>query len=86
MAAIEAKVLAAAAGSGLGAAVSSFLTWLLGVTIWHASASAGSVAAAVAAVPEPVSGLLVIGVGIASATIAGYAAPHTARPDLELKP
>ena len=79
---IETKVIAAASGSGLGAAVGTFLTWLLGVTIWGAPASAEAVSKAVSAVPQPVFGLLTILVGVAGAAIGGYVAPHTTRPDL----
>ncbi len=83
---IEAKVIAAAAGSGLGAAVGTFLLWALGATVWGAPADAGHAATAAAAVPEPVGALLVIVVGILGAAVAGYAAPHTPRPDLHGQP
>jgi len=83
---IEAKVIAAAAGSGLGAAVGTFLLWALGATVWGAPADAGHAATAAAAVPEPVGALLVIVVGILGAAVAGYAAPHTPRPDLSQQP
>ncbi len=86
MSTIEAKVIAAAAGSGAGAAVGTFLLWLLGATVWGAPGDAGHVATAVAAVPAPVGALLVIVVGIAGAGLAGYAAPHTPRPDLHGQP
>jgi hypothetical protein len=80
--AIETKVIAAAAGSGLGAALSTFLLWILGVTAFGASSGADQVAKALAAVPEPVGALLAILVGIGGAGIGGYVAPHTSRPDL----
>ena len=80
---IETKVIAAASGSGLGAAVGTFLLWLLGVTIWGVPFDATSAPRAVAAVPEPVGALLVIVVAVVGAGLAGYAAPHSPRPDLE---
>lgn len=82
MANIEAKVIAAAAGSGLGAALSAFLLWILGVFAFGASGNADQVTKALAAVPEPVGGLLAILVAIGGAFIGGYVAPHTHRPDL----
>jgi len=86
MSTIEAKVIAAAAGSGVGAAVGTFLLWLLGATVWGAPGDAGHAAAAAAAVPEPVGALLVIVIGATGAALAGYAAPHTPRPDLHGQP
>ena len=77
---VEAKVLAATAGSGAGAAIVTFLLWLLGVEFWGASASAVRAPAAIAAVPGPVSGLVAIIVTAGAAAVAGYAAPHTPRP------
>ena len=79
---IETKVIAAAAGSGLGAALSAFLLWVLGVTAFGAPGNADQVAKALAAVPEPVGALLAILVAIGGAFIGGYVAPHTHRPDL----
>ncbi len=82
MTSIETKVIAAAAGSGLGASVGAFATWVLGVTVWHASSNAEAVPKAIGAVPSPVADLLVICIGIVGAGVAGYRAPHTSRPDL----
>jgi hypothetical protein len=79
---LETKVIAAAAGSGLAAALSAFLLWLVGVLAFGASSGADQVPKALAAVPEPVGGLLAILVAIGGAFIGGYAAPHTHRPDL----
>jgi hypothetical protein len=79
---IETKVIAAAAGSGLGAALSAFLLWVLGITAFGASSAADQVPKALAAVPEPVGALLAILVAIGAAGIGGYVAPHTHRPDL----
>lgn len=76
---IETKVIAAAAGSGVGAATGGFLLWLAGVLIWHQSDAASAAAATVAAVPTPVSGLVLILLGVAGAALSGYAAPHTSR-------
>ncbi len=79
---IETKVIAAAAGSGLGAALSAFLLWIVGVLAFGASSAADQVPKALAAVPEPVGALLAILVAICAAGIGGYVAPHTHRPDL----
>lgn len=79
---VESKVIAATAGSGLGAALSAFLLWLVGVLAFGASSAADQVPKALAAVPEPVGALLAILVAIGGAFIGGYAAPHTHRPDL----
>ena len=73
-------MLAATVGSGAGAAIVTFLLWLLGVEFWGASASATHAPAAIAAVPGPVSGLVAIIVTAGAAAVAGYAAPHTPRP------
>jgi len=77
---IEAKVIAAIAGGGLGGAVAQFLLWLLGVLVWHASNTADAATVATAAVPGPVSMLLVALIAAGGAGLAGYAAPHTSRP------
>jgi hypothetical protein len=77
---IEAKVIAAIAGGGLGGAIGQFLLWLLGVLVWHASNTADAATAATAAVPEPVSMLLVALMAAVGAGLAGYSAPHTDRP------
>lgn len=79
---IETKVIAAAAGAGLGAAVAQFLLWVLGVTFWTVVPTAEHAKDAISAVPEPVSTLLVLVVSILGAAIGGYQAPHTQRPDL----
>lgn len=74
---IETKVIAGAAGSGVGAAAGGFLLWLAGVLIWHQPDTASAAAATVAAVPTPVSGLVLILLAVAGSAISGYAAPHT---------
>ena len=79
---LETKVIAAMGGSGLGAALSAFLLWVVGVLAFGASSAADQVPKALAAVPEPVGALLAILVAIGGAFIGGYAAPHTHRPDL----
>ena len=83
---IETKVIAAAAGSGAGAAVGSFLLWLLGVVVWHMPDTAAHATDAVAAVPGPVSAVVLAGLSIAGSAVGGYAAPHTSRPDLTSSP
>jgi hypothetical protein len=80
MSTIESKVIAATAGSGAGAAVSAFVLWLLGITVWHVPNTADSAGSAISAVPTPVAGLIAIVLAVAGAFLAGYAAPHTDRP------
>lgn len=77
---VRAKVLAAAAGAGIGAAAGTFLLWLLGVTIWGASYAAPDADVALAAVPAPVAGLLLAGVAAASSFVAGYMKTETETP------
>lgn len=83
---IETKVIAAASGAGAGAIIGSFLTWLIGVTVFGASATAQSAVLAVAAVPGPVAGLVVLVVTVAGSAAGGFLAPHTSRPDLAAVP
>ena len=80
---IEAKVYAAAVGTGAGAIIAAFLTWGIGVLAFGASANAENATAAVAAVPGPVVALIGLVVTVGSSFYAGYAADHTSRPDLE---
>lgn len=79
---IEQKVLAAVIGSGIGAALSQFLIWLLGVLVWHAPGGAEGATAAMAAVPGPVTGLVTAVFVVVGTFILAYRAEHTARPDL----
>jgi hypothetical protein len=79
---IETKVIAGAAGSGLGGALASFTTWCLGVFVWDASSSAADAAKALEAVPAPVIGLVAIMVPAITTLGLGLWAPHTHRPDL----
>lgn len=76
---LETKVVAGAAGAGLGGVSTSFIVWLLGVLIWHASPSALSAGSALTAVPTPVSLLIGALVAAAGSFIAAYRAPHTSR-------
>jgi len=77
---IESKVIAATGGSGAGAVLASFVLWLLGVTVWHVGFAADKAEQAVAAVPSPVAGLILLIVSALGALGAGYAAPHTHQP------
>jgi hypothetical protein len=79
---VETKVLAGAAGAGIGGALGNFLLWLLGITVWHTSATAAASSSAVAAVPPAVSALLAAVLPVTLAAVGGYLAPHTSRPDL----
>lgn len=76
---IETKIIAAAAGSGAGAAVSAFVLYLIGAGLYHASWTTDSGADAIKAVPIPVSGIVALLLVIVGAAGAGYGAPHTER-------
>lgn len=77
---VETKVVAGTAGAGAGAVISQFILWMLGCWAWGAPWAAGKAADAVAAVPGPVSGLVVLVVTVIGAYGAGWLAPHTPRP------
>jgi hypothetical protein len=69
---VSPKVVASAAGAGLGTALSSLIVWLLGVLVWNQPWTAAAVNDAIAAVPTPVSGLVFLLVTAASAAGPGY--------------
>ena len=69
---ISPKVVASAAGAGLGTAVSSLIVWLLGVLVWNKPWTAAAVNDAIAAVPTTVSGLVFLLVTAASAAGPAY--------------
>ena len=77
---VETKVVAATAGSGAGAVLASFGLWMLGVTVWHVDSGADHAGEAVAAVPSPVAGLILLVVSGLGAAVAGWLAPHTPQP------
>jgi hypothetical protein len=83
---VETKVVAATVGSGGGAAIGTFGLWLLGVTVWHESNAADNASNAIAAVPAPVSGLLLLVVAGVGAYVSGWLAPHTSRTDAPVLP
>lgn len=75
---IEAKVIAATGGSVGGAGVvSTFVLWLLGITVWGVPWTADKASEAIGAVPGPVQVLTVAVIGGLITFIAGYTAPHT---------
>lgn len=78
MSLVESKVVSATGGAGAGAVVSSFIVWLLGVSVWHVSDAASKAGDAIAAVPTPVSGLVFIVISASAAFAAGWLTPHTA--------
>lgn len=82
---IETKVYAAPLGGTASAAVTAAILWLLGVLVWHSPDDAGNAGAAIAAVPWPISGLMGFVIVGAGTFLAGYAAPHSTRPDLTAK-
>jgi hypothetical protein len=76
---VETKVVAATAGSGVGAVVGTFAIWLLGVTVWNQSNASDNASAAIAAVPAPVQGIVLLGISTILAFLSGLLAPHTPR-------
>jgi hypothetical protein len=76
---VETKVVAATAGSGVGAILATFTLWLLGVFVWDVSADAAQADKAIAAVPTPVAGLVLVMLSAVAAAIGGWLAPHTSR-------
>lgn len=76
---IETKVYAATAGFIGSSAVASFAIWLLGAWLWDAGFGADRVNDAIAAVPGPVSALVLLVLGAAGTFVGGYVAPHTPR-------
>ena len=82
---VEGKVWASVVGGGAGGTVATFLTWLLGVAVWHAPSTSDAATSALAAVPGPVTGLLVLVVGLGGVFAGGYLTKHTPRtmPDTE---
>lgn len=71
---VQRKVYAAAAGAGFGPVVSAFLLWLVGCLFFDGSWDAGSAVDAAAAVPVPLSGVILLAVGYLSALVPGYQA------------
>ena len=69
---VSPKVIAAAAGAGAGATISSLLIWVLGITVWSAPATAQSVDQAIAAVPAPVSAFVVLVVTVVGSAAFGW--------------
>lgn len=69
---VSPKVIASAAGAGAGATVSSLVVWVLGVTFWGAPTSAQAADQAIAAVPGPVSGIVVLAVTVVSSALFGW--------------
>ncbi len=69
---ISPKIVAASAGAGAGAVVSTLILWIIGVVAYHIPADAESVSAAVAAVPSPITAAIGLLLVIAGAAIPGY--------------
>ena len=69
---VSTKVIAALAGAGFGSALGTGLVWLLGAALWHGGWEAGQVDAAIAAVPGPVSVLVIMVVSAACSAVPGY--------------
>jgi hypothetical protein len=80
----EAKVWAGTVGSGVGATVGSFVVWILGVLLWHASSDADQATSAIGSVPAPVAAMVFLAITVGSTYVGGYLAKHTPRPQPEV--
>lgn len=80
MTTIHPKVFASTIGSGIGGTLSALVLWILGVTAWHSPASATGAEAAIAAVPAPVVGAVVLALTVGTTFTAGWLAKSV--PDL----
>ncbi|MEZ0577209.1 hypothetical protein [Nocardioides sp. MH1] len=80
---VSPKAIASTAGAGLGAALTTLLTWVLGVVFWDADSSADKAGDAIAAVPTPVSGIVILVIPVALAAVAGWKVtdPHRVTTD-----
>jgi hypothetical protein len=75
---VSPKVVASAAGAGAGATLSTFLIWLIGallINAWTADAADN----AIAAVPWPVSGIVLLVVTVVFSAVPGYVTTDPAR-------
>lgn len=69
---VSPKVIAATAGAGVGATLSTLVIWVVGVVFWKQPATAAAVSDAIAAVPSPLSGLILLAVTGTSAGVPGF--------------
>lgn len=69
---VSPKAIASTAGAGIGAAVTTLMTWIFGVVFWNADSSAAKAAAAIATVPAPISGVVMLVIPAALAAVAGW--------------
>jgi hypothetical protein len=77
----ESKVFGGSIGGGSGAIVTTFVLWILGVTVWNAPSTSDASAFAVAAVPGPVSAFIGLLLIVGGAFFGGWLAKHTPRPE-----
>ena len=83
---ISPKVLAATGGAGLGAVVSPFVIWLVGVLVFGVPGDAIHQAEAMAAVPSVVNSLIIALLAVVGAFVPGWAVTDPARSDDEVPP
>ena len=69
---VSPKAIASTTGAGLGAAVGTLVTWILGVTAWNEPSAASNASDAIAAVPSPVSAVIVLVIPAALAAVLGW--------------
>lgn len=71
---VESKVKAATVGAGAGAAIGTFIDWLVDAYVITPHHLDGN--------PAPVTALITLATSAAVAYVLGYLAKHTPRPDL----
>lgn len=69
---VSPKAIAATGGAGAGAVVATFITWLVGISVWNAPSSSDKVADALAAVPYPASALIALVISAVGAAVSGW--------------
>ncbi len=69
---ISPKAIASTTGAGIGAATSTLVLWILGVTVWGESAKAANVSDALTAVPGPIATFVVLLIPAGLAALLAY--------------
>lgn len=76
---VSPKVVAAAVGAGGGAVLSQLVLWSIGAGPYGAGWGADQVDAALAAVPDPISGAVLLVFAVVGALVPGYTVTDPAR-------
>jgi hypothetical protein len=76
---VSPKVVAGAAGAGFGQALAWLCLWVLGASVWRAGWSADAADNAIAAVPWPLAGFILVTLTVLLSAIPGYVTTDPAR-------